>query len=1083
MRKQFRLIALILFFMGVNCALAFGQHTVRGVVKDVAGEPVVQAGVLVSGSNQGTITDFDGLFTISCPADAVLEISSIGYVTQLVPVGGETELEVILQLNTELLDQVVVVGYGVQKKSVVSASISSITEDALKHQSNSRIDAALQGMTSGVTVTQSSGAPGASSQVRVRGVGSIHDSAPLYIVDGLAISGGIDYLNPNDIERIEVLKDAASAAVYGARGANGVILVTTKKGVAGSTKVSYDFSYGVQNPWRKPAVLNATEYAIIMNEAAINNGSLPIYDDPYSYGAGTDWVGAVFNANAPVQKHDITVSGGNKDMTYSVSGGYYSREGIIGGNYGLSNYDRLTLRESLQAKLFDKSYERNYLNSAEFSTSASYAHITSTGISENTEYGSILGSALGMSPIETIYADEATEELYKTLYPEGYPYIVRDADGRAFTIADGVKYNEQSNPMAMLNRPGAVYTTDKIVANASVTLQIWDNLKFRSSVGIDLAFWGNHSYSTPYFLSSKNYKYDTVTNTTTYDENGNPSTVSKVNYGSSTSQEMNRSLLWQVENVLTYDKTFGKHSISVLLGQSALRSSSSNVGASANGLMYAYDPWKITVNNTLGQQKDGDRNGWGSWNSIVYSLASYFARVSYNYDERYMLEATVRRDGSSRFGANNKWGNFPSVSAAWNFRNEEFMSSLNFLSMGKLRASWGVNGNDAIGNFTYAVYMSSGNNYVFGSGAVGSENVSIGTKPSGLANPNVKWEESIQTDLGLDLGFFANKLTFTADYYIKKTSGMLLSMPVPGYAGDSAPTGNLGDMVNSGVEFDLNWRSAVGDFKYYIGANATYNRNRLTYLGDDATFLSGSSHKIGQLTRGVVGLPFPYFYGYHALGIFQNMDEINSYVGPEGNLIQPNAVPGDVKYEDINGDGVIDPDNDRTYIGKGIPDWTFGINFGFEYKGFDMSVLLQGQLGAQAFNVTRRTDLYYINLPRTILNRWTGEGSTNSAPRFTWDGGSNENYRVSNLWVEDASFLRARNVQLGYTLPQDLTRKAGISRLRVYLQAENLFTLTRYTGCDPEVTGSNSGYGTEVGIDRGVYPQARTFSVGLNLNF
>lgn len=1083
MRRLIKLIALSFILLGASCASAYAQTTVRGTVKDADGEPVIGAGIMVQGTTTGAIADVDGTFTVNCPSDAVLEISSIGFITQLVSVNGRTELSIILEQDTNLLDEVVVVGYGVQKKSVVSASISSITEDALKHQSNNRIDAVLQGMSSGVTVSQSSGAPGASSQVRVRGIGSIHDSAPLYIVDGLAISGGIDYLNPNDIERIEVLKDAASAAVYGARGANGVILVTTKQGKKGTAKVSYDFSYGIQNPWRKPQVLNATEYAIIMNEASLNNGAAPLYDDPYSLGEGTDWVSAVFNRNAPIQKHDISVSGGTENVSYALSGGYLSQEGIIGGNYGRSNYDRFTLRESTQITLLDESENRSFLNSLKVNQSVSYANINSTGISENTEYGSVLGSALGMSPLESIYADEATENLYKTLYPEGYPYIIRDADGRAFTVVDGVKYNEQSNPMAMLNMPGAKYDTHKFIANASAELQIWDGLKFRTSVGADLAFWGNHSYSKPYFLSSKNYKYDTVTDSITYDENGNPSTVSKINYGSSASQEMNQSLLWQIENVLTYDKTLGKHSFSVLLGQSALRSSSKNVGASANGLMYGYDPWKISVNNTLGQQKDGDRNGWGSWNSIVYSLASYFARASYNYDERYMIEATIRRDGSSRFGPNNKWGNFPSVSAAWNFARESFMDSMPWLSIGKLRASYGINGNDSIGNFTYAVYMSSGNNYVFGSGATGTENISIGTKPAGLSNPNVKWEQSIQSDLGLDLGFWENKLTLTLDYYNKKTSGMLLSMPVPSYAGDSAPTGNLGDMVNSGFEIDINHRGSFGDFNYYIGANATYNKNRLTYLGDDATSLYVSSHKIGQLSRGLVGLPFPYFYGYNAIGIFQNMDEINSYVGPEGQLIQPNAVPGDVKFEDVNGDGKIDPDNDRTYLGKGIPDWTFGINFGFDYKGFDFNMLLQGQIGAQTFNVTRRTDLYYINLPRTILNRWTGEGSTNSAPRFTWDGGTNENYRVSNLWIEDASFLRARNVQLGYTIPQSLTQKVGISRLRLYAQAENLFTLTRYSGCDPEVTGGNSGYGTEYGIDRGVYPQAKTLSFGLNINF
>ncbi len=393
-----------------------------------------------------------------------------------------------------------------------------------------------------------------------------------------------------------------------------------------------------------------------------------------------------------------------------------------------------------------------------------------------------------------------------------------------------------------------------------------------------------------------------------------------------------------------------------------------------------------------------------------------------------------------------------------------------------------MNGNDDIGNFTYAVYMNSGNNYAFGSGATGTEAISIGAKPSGLANPDVKWEESRQADLGLDLGFLGNKVTFTADWYRKKTAGMLLSMPVPSYAGDSAPTGNLGDMVNSGVEFDLNYRGNIGDFTYHIGANATYTRNRLTYLGDESTYLSCSSHKIGTLSRGDVGLPFPYFYGWKTDGIFQNAAEVNSYVNADGALLQPNAVPGDVRFVDINGDGVIN-DDDRTNIGKGIPDWTFGINLGFEWKGFDFNMLLQGQFGnVSIFNVTRRTDLYYINLPKTILNRWTGEGSTNSQPRFVFDS-ANENYRVSDLWLENGAFMRARNVQLGYTLPQSLTGKAGIDRLRVYVQAENLFTLTKYTGCDPEVTGGNSGYGTEVGIDRGVYPQARTISFGVNLTF
>lgn len=1071
MKNLFRKMTMIFVILSLSAGYAFAQQ-VKGTVKSSAGEPLIGAAVMVDGTTTGTVTDLDGQFVLSASANATLSVQMIGFVTKLVPVDGQTELSIVLEEDSQLLDDVVVVGYGVQKKSVVTAAISSITSDALKHQSSTRVDNVLQGMTSGVTVTQSSGAPDAGSQVRIRGVGSINDSAPLYIVDGLAISGGIDYLNPGDIERIEVLKDAASGAVYGARAANGVILVTTKKGKAGKTTVSYDFSYGWQNPWRKPIVLDATEYATMINEGLINSGQAPKFDDPFSYGKGTDWVSAVFNNNAPVMKHDVTVAGGNDRVTFSVSGGYYTREGIVGGNFGRSNYDRFTLHQNLQATLFDNTDSRNYLNKMTIATTVSYAHINSTGIDTNSEYGSPLGSAMAMSPIEPIYADDATVEFYKTRYEKYFDYLVRDKDGRYFTVADDALYNEMKNPLADLSLPGTKYNTDKFVANASAELTIWDNLKFKTSIGVDLAFWGNHGYNIQYFLNDKRKNV----NTTTVKDDGTTSTT----YASSASQEMNRSLRWQVENVLTYNKSFGKHTVSALLGQSAIRSSGSNVGASRQNIQYEYDPWKISVNTALGTQSDGQRNGWGSWNSIVYSLASYFARASYNYDERYMIEATVRMDGSSRFGNNNKWGYFPSVSVGWNFKNESFLQDVSWLSIGKLRASYGVNGNDSIGDFTYAVYMNGGNNYHFGTQG-GTEAVYQGSKPSGLANPNVRWEESRQTDIGLDLGFWGNKLTFTADYYHKETYGMLKSLPVPSYTGESAPVGNLGNMVNQGLELELTHRNSVGDFNYFINANATYSQNRLTYLGDEAAALNGGDGKLGLYARGVVGLPVPYFYGYKMDGIFQNLDEIQSYA-KNGQPIQPNAVPGDIRFVDVNGDGQIS-DDDRTYIGKGMPDWTFGLTIGFDWKGIDFSMLMQGQAGnVSNFNVYRRTDLPYVNLNKNVLNRWTGEGTSNTMPRFTI-GADSANMKVSDLWLEDASFLRCRNLQLGYTLPREITMKAKIQRLRIYFQAENLFTLTKYTGCDPEVTGAAGSFGTAYGIDKGVYPQARTLSVGLNLNF
>ncbi len=1068
--------ASLILALGLSLVAMAQNVTLKGVVRDASNQPVIGAFVVEQGTNNGTMTGVDGDFALTTRRGANVEISCIGYVSQVIVNDGAQNLVIVLEDDAEMLEETVVIGYGVQKKSVVTASISSVTEDDLKVQSQTRVDNMLQGMTSGVQVTQNSGAPGASSTVVVRGISSINHASPLYIVDGMP-AGSIDYINPNDIERIDVLKDAASAAVYGARASDGVILVTTKSGKEGKTIVNYDFSYGIQNPWRKPQVLNATEYAIMMNEGMLNAGSAPLYDNPYALGQGTDWVDAIFDKNAPIVKHDVNISGGNSRINYSVSGGYLSNKGTIGGRFDQSYYDRMTLRENVGITLFDASEDRNWLNKLTFNNQVSFAHIKSAGISANSEYGSPLGSALGMSPLDPIYADAAEEERYKSLYPAGYPYIIRNSQGVPYFIADGGTYNEQANPIAMLDRPHGYSSTDKIVAGLNTELQLWDGLKFRNSLTLDLSYVYGHSYTEQYFLTSKSYSLDTVSSTTTYDAKGNPTTVDKINYGSSASQTMNRYYSYQVENTLVYDKTFGRHTFNVVLGQSAYMSSSSYLGASSRGLMYPDDPWKISVDNTLGKQVDGDRNGWGRWNSIPYSILSYFGRITYNFDERFLAQATIRRDASSHFGPNNKWGTFPSFSLGWNIKNERFLKENRVISMAKIRASWGINGKDNLADFLYAVYAQSGNNYIFGSGANGTESVNIGVKASGLANPNAKWEQSIQTDFGFDLGLLGNRITATVDYYIKDASGMLMALQVPTYAGDSAPTGNVGTMRNSGIEFDLGFRGAVNSFNYGIKFNASYNRNKLIHLADDASYITTSSHKIGTLTRGEVGEVFPYFWGWKTDGVFQNWDEINSYVNAEGNKIQPNAQPGDFRWKDINGDGVIN-DGDRTKLGKGIPDWTFGLTLTMDWKGFDFSMLLQGQLGAQTLNVTRRTDLYYINLPKTILNRWTGEGSTNKYPRFAFDS-ANENYRVSDYWMEDASFLRARNIQLGYTLPQNLTKLAFISRLRVYGQVENAFTLTKYSGCDPEVSG---GF-REVGVDRGVYPQNRTVTFGVNVTF
>lgn len=1070
----------------------FAQQ-VKGTVTNTAGEPIVGATVVVEGSDYGEITGSAGEYQIKVanPSSDRITVSYLGMRTQTEAVNNRTTINFVLTEEVNVFEDIVVIGYGIQKKSVVTAAISSISSETIDKAAPTRIDNALRGLSSGVTVSQSSGAPGAASQVRIRGIGSINDSQPLYVVDGLTISGGIDYLNPNDIERIEVLKDAASGAVYGARAANGVILVTTRKGHEGDAVINYDFSYGMQNVWRKPSVLNATEYTVMMNEGAINNGNAPAYSDPYSYGKGTDWVGAVLNKNAPIQQHQLSVSGASEKINYMISAGYYSQEGIVGGNYNQSNYSRMTLRSNTDYTLYDRSKQRSWLSKAKVSVNASYANINAVGnVGENSEFGSVLGSALAMSPLQSIYASDADIESYKTIFipqKDGtnlyvYPFMITDGNGKVYSMVDGAKYNELHHPLASMHLPATHYNTDKFVANVALDLQLYKGLSLRSSFGGDLAFWGNHGYSIQYYRNTKSYNLDQVSATTTYDSSGNKITTYGKSYATSAWQQMNRALLWQVENTLAYDKTIGKHSFTLLLGQSIIDSNNAQVGGAARNLQDT-DPLKANISFTTGLASDGNQSVYGHYRDTPYRLLSYFGRLSYNYDERYMLQATIRRDGSSRFGPNNKWGTFPSFSAGWNIKNEEFMADVDWLSAAKFRASWGKNGNDNIGNMRYTVSMNSGNNAVFGSGGSGTETIVVGSKPNGLANPNIKWEESVQTDLGVDLGFLNNKFTLTLDYYIKKTAGMLMEMQVPSYAGDSAPIGNVGTMRNSGIEFEVGYRDNVGELSYSVTANATYNRNKLLYLGDESTSLYGDSHKIGQLTRGLVGLPFPYFYGWQTDGVFQNWDEVNSYVNSNGDLLQPKAQPGDFRFKNIDGDDDID-DDDRTMIGKGSPDWSFGFNFGLQWRGFDVNIFFQGQAGCQIFNVTRRTDLYYINLPSSILNRWTGEGSTDSAPRFSYTS-DNENYRVSDYWVEDGSFLRLRNFQVGYTLPQYLTKTLAISRVRLFVSCENMLTLTKYSGCDPEVSssGGNSGYGTTYGVDRGVYPQARTLTFGASITF
>lgn len=1046
--EKFNLKCIAVFLMlMLPCSLsALAEINVSGTVKDSTGEPLVGVTVLENGTSKGTSSDIDGNFRITVADGATIRFSYIGYNPKVMKAA--PKMEVVLDVAANTLDEVVAIGYGTQKKSVVTASISKVGSDELQMTAPVRVDNALKGLASGVTVTSASGQPGAAARVRIRGIGTINNSDPLYIVDGMPIEGGLDYLNPADIASIEVLKDAASGAVYGARAANGVVLVTTKQGKEGKTKVTYDFSYGWQSVAKKRNVLNASEYAMMMNEGSINSGVAPIYTNPASYGTGTDWQKEVFNNNAPVMNHQVSVSGGSSRVNYLFSVGYYDQEGVIGGNFDRSDYQRFTLRSNVGATLFDMSEKRTWLNKATIQTNLAYTRIKSRGIETNSTWGSPLGSALAMSPILTPYLEKGSAEEAAQLdyLKDQAAYVpMYGPDGRLVMVPTAFgNFQEMSNPIANLSLPGNKNWSHKFVGNFTGDLQIWDNLHYRISYGADLSFWGYDGYTPIYYLRDGGYSDH-----------------------SSTTSTSERGLVWQIENLLSYDKTIGDHSFNIILGQSAKESNGYYLGGSRNHIINYDRPW---IDASTGLAADGDMSAWGA-PQAKSRLASYFARASYDFDARYMIQFTIRRDGSSRFGSNNHWATFPSVSAGWNIMNEKFMEKADWLNNFKLRASWGKNGNENIGNFQYVALTSTNNNAIFGNPG----SIAVGTKPSQLANPDLRWEESNQTDVGIDLGFLSNRITFTADWFLKNTEGMLMRMSLPQYVGESIPFGNVGKMRNWGLEFDLGYRQTFfNDLYVGVNINASYLRNKLIEYGNEQGWENLDSFQgVGTILRAQNGLPFPYFYGYKTDGIIQNMAEANAYNTKYGTSL----VPGDVRFVDVDGNGSINED-DRTNIGCGTPDWTYGASITLGYKGFDFNIFFQGVAGNDIYDATRRIDARSVNLPSWMLNRWTGEGTSNRIPRYVI--GDGYNWQSSDLYVYDGSFCRLKNMQLGYTIPQNLTRRIGVQKFRAFVAVENLATWTKYHGYDPEIS---SGSEKSSGVDFGVYPQARTWTIGFNIEF
>lgn len=1022
-----RLILLLTFILTVTTVYSQNESIqVTGKVTAEDGE-MPGVNVLIKGTTNGTVTDVEGNYKLEVTNDSsILLFSFIGYKSQEVVVGSQSVINIDLATDLAQLNEVVVIGYGVQNKKVVTGSIESVSAEEISLTPILRIEQALQGRTPGVQVTNLSGQPGEAPTVRIRGTGTTGSSAPLYVVDGLVV-GGIDYLNPGDIESMDVLKDAASAAIYGARAANGVVLITTKSGTKGKMTVNYSGYYAIQNAAKTIDMLNADQYKSLMNEGAANAGLTEPFDLNEISTYDTDWQDALFQNNSPMVNHQLSVAGGSEKSTYASSLSYFSQEGIIGGDK--SQFERITARLNTNHKV-NKMFN--------FGNNLAYTHIIRRGIASNSSFNGAYSSAINMDPLTPVVETDPTE-LAQSPYSD--EPVVLNGQGLPYGISKYVGA-EVVNPLALLEIANNETRVDKLVGNVFGELLPIENLTIKTSLGVDLAYVLNDGYRPLFFLNGAQL-------------NDNKTSVNK---------NIQRNFTWQWENTVSYSKRINYHNITGLIGMTASEYNYEDLSG-FNAKVPTTDPDNVYLNQAI------DTVWTASGGAAHSALYSQFGRVTYDYKDKYSFTGIVRRDGSSKFGANKRFGTFYSIGGAWVASDEAFLQNLGPVNFLKLRTSWGINGNQEIGDYRFVSTIDKTRGYTFAGGRV------IGSSPSFVENADIQWEESKQIGVGIDARAFENRLTMAIDYYKKTTDKLLEIEGIPGHVGNAPPIANVGSIQNSGIELGLNWRTRSSDFNYAVGINAAYNKNQITNIAND--FIAGASWAIaGQVTRNEEGLPISYFWGYETDGIFQNQAEVFSHINSEGDLLQSNAVPGDVKFVDINNDGVINAD-DRTKIGNPTPDWTFGFDASADYKGFDFSILFIGALGNDIFNGIQRQDLRYTNRPTSILDRWTGEGTSNSEPRYTWID-TNNNYRVSDLYIENGSYMKLKNIQFGYNIPTAILDKMGASAWRFYISAENLVTITSYSGADPEIGAQGS---FDIGIDRAIYPQARTFRLGTSLTF
>ena len=1016
------LMALVLFF-GASSGLWAQTISVGGTVVD-GDMPLPGVSVTVKGAYAGTATDLDGKFALTAESGATVVFSYIGYLRKELTVANTVaDLKVVLQPDVAGLEEAVVIGYGNQQRSKISGAVTTVDIKEATSIPVLRTEQALQGRAAGVQVTQNSGQPGSTQTIRIRGLGSINNSDPLFIVDGIP-SGGIDYLNPSDIESISILKDAASTAIYGARGANGVVLITTKKGSRGSkATLTYDSYVGMQEPWKFMALLNAAEYATLMNEsrAAAGLAALPGLTDPASLGQGTNWQEAMFQ-RAPMSNHSVLYTKGTETSSMAMGASHFSQDGIIGGEKG--RFERTTFRVNSEQQAGDR---------IKVGQNVTFTNINRSALAVNNEFATPVVRALNMDPVTPVTR------------PDGQ-YAYTD-----YIDSDIV------NPINQIEQTYDNWTTNRFVGNVFGEMDLTPNLTFRSSVNVDLALGSQNIFLPAYDLALF-----------PGDPNRPATEFREVN---SLIRAENKWSTWQWENTLTYSKEFkNDDKLQVIAGYSALESRSTSITASRDSLA-TNDPTYAFLSNSLNVEPQIPRASDGISET---AWIGQFVRATYDLGKEWSLMGTLRYDGSSRFGLNNRFGLFPSFSAAWNLTERPWFDEKDWIDFFKVRGSWGRNGNAEIGDYAYNPVIVNGLNYTLGQ----EQTQIIGSGPVAIANPDLKWETGEQINFGVDADFLDGRWNLIFDIYEKNTIDMLAYVPNPGTAGLDPGPSNVASASNRGAELAVGYQGGEGDFTYNLNGNISAYRNEVTDLGAPVDSLNqpiytGNVFGSGDFVAITdIGLPIATFWGFETAGIYQTDEEAMA------DTSQVNAVAGDVIFVDQNGDGVIN-NEDKVVIGNPHPDFTYGFTAGAKYRNFDVTLFLQGSHGNDIYKGMFRYDLNTTNLPTSALDRWTGEGSTNEAPRVT-HADLNQNNRVSDRFIEDGSYLRVKSLMVGYTLPSEILERVGISKFRIYASANNLFTLTKYTGLDPEIGTRGT---LEIGIDRGFYPSPRIYNLGINVTF